>query len=69
MKQHQALSVKRIGTQRRTKVVHDTCIACLAVDEKAHLKTKQREEKENREEIKSVATSIVELRLAEGISE
>jgi len=39
--QHFALSANRTGTQRRTKVVHDTCIVCTAFDEKAHLGMKR----------------------------
>ena len=35
---HLALSTKRTGTQQRTKVkLHDTCIVCTAVGEKARL--------------------------------
>ena len=36
-----ALSVKRTGTQRSTKEVHDVCIVCAAVGEKACLGMKQ----------------------------
>ena len=40
---HLALSTKRTGTQRKTKVSHDMYIVHTAVGEKACLGTKQRQ--------------------------
>jgi len=64
--QHLALSAKRIGAQRRTKVAL-WCILCSCCS--WWKGTPQDEATLSSEEIKPIALPIVELRLGEGISQ